>query len=827
MSETQDAWLLRVLDLKVERGNGTIPPPPPPPGGNAPRQEKTSARPGRRAQRIVWQAPDLTYGAVLSDVPEAVVAEGNQDAAPRYVPPRGATVLAAGTHDLAVFVAGNDVWLDAQQPLTLRIDPRPLTVTVLAASIAEGESKPTLRYQADRLVSPDAIAVAFAHADPSHAPVGQRLPVTASVTFTRGDARNYAITVVPGTLEVTESYEAMDQKITALRHDMLDHKRKLLDELDQVKLLRDDRDNDPLALSRALAALRPRVDFVAVEKVVLTAASGTKLKAADTTLALTAALTPANPTDPALSWAPSRPDLVSVSPAGLVTRLGPAGGKVVVTATAAGVDQGDNPVLGPLEIEVETKPETILIAPPAQIRFDDPVKLRASVDPPDAPQDVRWKTTGNRPRNVALSADGTVTVTAPTTSGGSSGGKITVVASAEADPSVTETIAITFGGYVASDIRLTTAPRGGTVTIGQEIEIRADVVPDKAEQKVEFTLDDPSIATLSDVADATAKLKITGGGTIVLRARAAGAGKGGTDIESTRSFTAQAAITDIAIAVPPALTIDQTAPIPVTFTPKESRAGIIWSVDPADMAEVARGTLRPLRAGTKIARSAGVTITAPATAQVAIGQWDVIRPILERFARAIHIFDHPPVEEAYGRYTYNLRRRAEQGTVVTLGQVRGELIALRNNSWILNHAEWLEKSGFGSSNGGTYIRNDTQIPVGGQSFPIHLTMFANGESRPMGNNAVTLLDWMIQRNAAMLSMHATLTARPGGGHEVKQFISGAVWTASPVFRNAWAVPAVQLDQAARNWLTARETDVDNALQAYVNGIRADDGTAMG
>jgi uncharacterized protein YjdB len=808
--------------------------------GSALRDKVKRAR-DRKDQTIVWQPPALTYGAALSTLPPAAVKEGNMTATIVYAPPLDAKVLPVGVTPITVSVPGNDAYKPFRQTYVVSVAPRSLVVRVQPTEMAAGEKPPPLQYAADGLVPPDTIAVEFKGApDATSRPNQEGYEVTPEVTFTRGSAASYAITLNPGRVVVTRSFADMDTDISELRRAILKltdpPKSALLKRLDDTKDMRD----RPAELQKELRAIdgeHYEAAYKAVESVAVVLTSGHQKIERDETLRLTATIKPADATEPGVTWSTDQPELVSVSEQGEVTRKAGsiAGGTAVLRATS----KARGNATGTLTIEVTPKPTAVRIVLPAgPVFYGYTDKLIATVEPVDAPQSVTWRLQSGGKGFATLSADGQLVVSAPRNSSRVPGA-LKVRAISQLVPEVFDEDDVPLAGYPVASIRIKTAKK--TIAAGETVTFEAEVKPNEAAQAVSWALNGKDIATLAKSNDTTATVTFAKPGQVELTATAAD----GSGTSDSRWFGAAVPLISLSIECPKAtIKLTELMTLKPLFDPPEANCRVDWkSSKPAVVVVDRLGQVQPAAPGKATVQVSADGKTASVEVEVKLDgatvltpqQAGVIMPLIDAFAEKIGITGNQNAKRAYDKYKYTLRQDVSKGgrvssggtTPINFDTIRAELIDLRNKSFMLEHANWLEHAGFRAARN-CMLRDEGNIVLTMGTFSGHVTMFDTGAQLAIGNSADALARAVFRDNANDFNgLHATAYVGSGTEQQFKAYASGALWWPPADHSSKWGFNVGKAREELVTWLNNNKDAGINALTTYHDQIKKNDNAAFG
>jgi hypothetical protein len=838
---------------------------PPSPGGDGPKGSK-GEEPRKAPQTIVWVLPSLHYGAALSTLPRAVITDGNTTATPVYTPPLDATVPGVGQHPMSVFVAGNDQYLPATVPVTLQVLKKSLVVTVEPAQMAAGTKPPALKFKAEGLVPPDAVSVVF-----NNAPTDKSEPkldgyeVTPVVTFTSGSVLNYDLEVKSAQVVVTKSFSNMDAEITRLRHAIVALKDDvLLKRLDDIEKRRDKRETEPAALAKELATVDQELydaTYVPVTAVTVAAIGAAKIEK-DQGPRLQAKIVPPNATVQGVDWVPDDSGMVVVSDDGQVTRAPGSvdGGNAIVRA----ISKSREKVPGPITIEVVAKPVDIDIEAPDHIFLGTrALQLKATVVPPEAPQAVTWSIDGAYNKaNISITREGLLSVEKPTSKGGTAKGRLGLKATSTADPTVFSILPVPFGGVAATGITIPPPDKSAKIEPGSQVKLEASVEPSEAAQKVTWSLDSEGVATIASQTDTTITLAIAKPGEIEVTATATD----GTGVTRMRRFGVKVPVTGLTIESPKTtIDIGETVTLVAKFQPDGAREAVEWTPSDASVVRIdAKGKVNPRKAGetTVTATIPGTKFSAPvklkvqvtATSTLSHEQFDVMRPLIDKYATSIGIVGNPTAAVQYAKYLSSLQKDLFDGgrppnpgagdakIPIDLGTVRTELIALRDKYYSLEHRDWLKKAKFSEKNN-CLLRDEGKITVktsrdDGEpddewTFDGHVTMFDTGEQLPVGSDPQALIRKVYRVNAkGYAGLHVTAYVYPTNkDQQIKGYISGWDWKPSPGsnIQTWWhdlGLPFFKVQAALEDWLDDNMEPANKALTDCYDDIRKNDGKTI-
>ena len=776
-----------------------------PPGKTPPDKPADLVLPELWDQTVVWNPPNLTFGVALNSLPPATIVEGNVGAPITYEPALDAMVPPVGVMTIYVSVPGNAAFRPVlRRPFAVTVGARSLVVTVQPAEMAAGGPVPDLQYVADSLAPGDATTVAFDGAPDARSAVKlDGYPVAPVVAFTHGSAANYAITLVSGLVVVTRSFNDMDAEITRLRHGFLGlpsgpskdtaeakSKARLVARLDEVEKKRDKRDLAPAALEKLLRELDRElydVTYVPVTAVEVVCVAGEARIARDETVTLKATVEPANATEQGVIWQPDDPELIAVSQTGEATRApdSVAGGKAVARATSVSRER----ISGALAIEVTPKPTSIKIDAPEHVFFDGKAVLKAQVQPLDAPQDVVWSIVSGRKPVVNLTGSGELSIARPAQHQKIAGGRLTIQAKSATVPSLTEQCWIDFGGYAATDIQIE-LPRNAKFQIGAELLVTARVIPDNASQEVEWSFSGGDMATMGEPRANAVPVRFDKPGQVELTATTTD----GTGIARSRWLGAPVPLVSVAIACPKAtIELGQTMDLAPVFEPLTAKCAVSWSSSDTSILRVDRktGKLSPAKTGKATitvaaddkSRSMEISVTALSdTSVLSADQASVVLSLIDAYAVRIGIRAD---DKTYLSYRYKLAQDAAGGgrettagrVPVALSTVRAELIAMRNNRYTKEHAEWLDAAGLTGGSGNCRTRECGSAELTSMTFnESHLTLFDTKAQLPIGGTSDALVAAVLRNSiAGMAGLHLTAYAA-SKAEEMKVYNSGTPWT---------------------------------------------------
>ncbi len=795
----------------------------------------------RRPQILTWDdlPSDVDFGWVMNQAPPVTVVEGNRAGVPIYTPALNARIPDFGDHTLMVTVPGNDEFEEATLYKPLHV--RRLKLEVKAPRLYKESGKPlpdlspvvTGRLRpGDRMV---ATTECEARADSPENLDGY--PVLVKLDWQQGKASNYDLFVANGWLKVRPGWDEMEQRIKQLRARALklpkDRQKALgpgFDDVRDSRLKGEKPDLDGEAENlRQLTIDLDEQEYFKVTGVSFAPHAGT-IQALET-LQLTAAVEPKNASNPALIWTVDLPELATVSADGTVKRVGQPGGEVTVTATSACRDG----IIKSTKIKIRPRPLVVEVIAPEQLFLGETVQLTARVLPPEADQAVTWKRTGTWKKNSKMTASGSLTIDAPSTSGGSAQGSCSLLALAAADPAIeSEEADIPFGGKRSTAVRLLPSKR--TVELGERVALSAEVTPPEAAQLVTWSVDDDSIAHLEGADDASSEavLVMDKAGTVKVR----GTTTDGSGVDAEIKINVKVHLTAFDVTVPRTQIgiVDRLVLTPV-FTPSEGACRVEWSVADSDKdapARVEKNVLYPLGAGTVtlcatvpdtgFKKDLLITVVAAPTMAVDANSWDCIRPLIGKFAEKIKITENENCNAKFGKWLYALgeeiTRRAGSRTLQAL---KNEMIALRNEEYRLLHEDWLAEAGFAWGSSNCMIRNNATL----DERKVHLTMFPTAATIEIGNNYAALENKIYRKNVTgRVSMHATLYVNPSMKlDECKAYFSGEDWTpVTQVIERMGGYAKYNVTKSRlETWLTNNVIDARTALQDLFNDIRVNDG----
>jgi uncharacterized protein YjdB len=800
---------------------------------------ETSPSAPRKEQCISWNVPkEIEFGTMMNALPTATVTEGNQAAAPMYTPPLNDRRPGFGDHTLTVTVPGNDEYNEARLVQPLHVKRAKLTVEAPRLTVEVGKPVPTLTPTVTgKAVPPDVVDVTLPHAVPPTPPVNMNgYPFMPVVQVSSGLAENYEITVKPGFLKVRPTDAQMEKNVGDFRRRTLKLDKSLqgplLEILDKIEKKRIKLKQDALAdLLQQLEMDLIEGEYVKVTGLTIAPADGAAINKEHESVQFTATVTPQDAKQPGVRWSVDDPTLATITPdGGLLTRVGKAGGPVVVTATSLCRDA----LIASATVDIKPRPQSIRVTnAPVNVFLNSMVTLTAVVDPPDADPGLTWKLISKVIKNVSTTREGQVKVDEPTRAGGSAKGTITMQASSEADPTVFEQVTFTFGGFGAKSVD-TKAEPGRVVNVGESVTIAARVNPPEAAQDVEWKLDDPSMADMT-VEGQKITLRTKAGGPVKVTCKT----KDGSNVERDYTVTAKVAATGFSTNCPKtAIDIIDTLQFSPVFQPPEAKARVEWSVAPDGIATIDNaGKLTPRNSGTVTvtAKLLGtsfsdvktITITASPTSPIGLDHWDILLPRIDAYAEKLCIMQHHLTKPEYKKWKDDLRGAMEKsGTTKTLAQMKTELLALRNERYKYSHSNWLSKAGFAAGKN-CFIRNDGRMPHGTHNFRVHMTMFPTADQFSIGTSLTDLTNSVYRRNVTgFVSMHATLyVAEDNTDEQVKTYASGEDYTTKYSFVQKWALNGITyllVKDDLSDWMGDIQDEATNALKAVYDQVHAND-----
>jgi hypothetical protein len=792
---------------------------------------------GRQKQTLTWAVPaEVDYGWLMTQLPPVVVVQGNAAAVPVYSPPiHVARAPGFGDHTLTVTVAGNDQYEDATLSMPLHVKKCVLAVRAPKLYMELGGPLPDLRpVMTGAVPACDRLVVTHTCAARADSPENlDGFPITVTLDWQQGGPANYELTVANGFLKVRPGWDAMEKRIKELRARALKLPKERLKALDpafdEVRDARLKGDQPDLGLEaeklRQLATDLDEQEYFKVTDVAI-AAHAPRIEALET-IKLAATVQPPNASQPALKWSVDREDRATVGEDdGVLTRTGKDGGKVIVTATSLCRDG----IIKSTVVTVVPRPLEVEVIGPLNAFLDEPIQLQARVLPAEADQRVTWKRAQPTwKKNAGMNAQGQMTVSSPTASGGAMSGVCHVRAVSVADEEVSGEGSVHFGGKKTNSVAV--APSKKVVELGERVTLKAKVGPDLAGQEVDWILDDDSIAHLENVEDLSAEVVMDKGGRVTVRAVA----RDGTGMEASAEVSVKVHLTAFDVTVPKnQIDIVATLPLTPVFAPKEGACRLDWSfAKDSAPARVDKGVLYPLGKGlikltasvpdTPFKKALAITVVAADTMVVDATSWPQIKPLVERYAGRIKITENDNCQQKFMRWLYDLNDEImNKAKTRTLKKIKDDMIALRNVQYRLSHWDWLEEAGFAQGSESCMIRNDTLL--GGRS--VHITMFPTAETIEVGSVYQTLENKIYRINAGgHVSVHATLHVNPARrSDQCKVFASGVDWTPPfPVIQFLGGYPAyntIRSDQS--DWLDDNLDDAQDALEALFDGVHEND-----
>lgn len=662
------------------------------------------------------------------------------------------------------------------------------------------------------------------------------------LTWVKGDAGRYAVTLVNGWLKVRPTWDSMEKEIKSLRDRWLKLRARLPKEQDQelqkiFDKVRDHRlsDKDELAEEaealRSLASEIGEAEYVKVTAIEIAAHAG-RIEVREA-LKLAAQVQPAQATQPGIRWSVDRDDLATIAPDGTLARTGREGGAVRVTATSACRDG----LMAHAVVNLRPLPQLIEVAEGQGVYFGRPMVLAFKVLPPEADQRVSWKR--RQPawkKNCSMDgATGTISVVEPDRSGGSRSGWLNVQAVSAVDPEVTGDGAVRISGSRPLSIKLT-ASASKVDAIGQSVHVSAKVEPAEAEQEVIWSLDDDSVAALDNASENAVDVRMTAGGTVTLRAVSAVAG----DVDASVTVGVKVHLTGFDVTVPKtAIGIVEALKFTPVFTPKEAASKLNWQLAKGSPAgSIDKGVLKPAAVGeftvvasvpdTAFTKTIKVTVSAGDAMAVTDAQWPQIRELMKAFSKKLCIHEIEACNAKFERWLYDLGQKFEkQAYTRTLLELRDDMVAWRDDNWRLGHWEWLEKAEF-AAGGNCYIRNDETLAHDSKNYRVHMTMFPTDATVEIGPKAdYEKLENKIYRTNRdnFVSMHATLYVKPvGKDDQVKVYTSGDDWK-PPGHVKAFLggnVKYQQLRTALAGWMNTNMGHAQTALKTVFDRVHKDD-----
>lgn len=217
-----------------------------------------------------------------------------------------------------------------------------------------------------------------------------------------------------------------------------------------------------------------------VEGIVIEA--DTTIIARGTSMQLRSIVTPSDAFDNRVTWSSSDDNIISVDQEGNVTAK--AAGKAIVTATA--VDGAGT--TGSIELNVIVPVEGITIEPAElNISVNDSHQLIAKVMPEDATHtDVTWSS--DNPEVATIDEDGIVTA--------HSKGTATITVNVNDAPEISASCIINVLPPIPESISISETEI--SVEIGNSFQLFATVYPAEAPQEIEWSSENPEIATVNE-----------------------------------------------------------------------------------------------------------------------------------------------------------------------------------------------------------------------------------------------------------------------------------------------------------------------------------------
>ncbi|MDE6288560.1 MAG: Ig-like domain-containing protein [Muribaculaceae bacterium] len=384
-----------------------------------------------------------------------------------------------------------------------------------------------------------------------------------------GEEVKLAVTVAPATAEQDVTWEVSDSKIVSVDNTGL--VRGLSVGTTRVT-----------ARSTAFPSITGYCD-VTVNPVTATAISLDKENVElrmGSNATLTATVSPANTTNPAVAWSSSDSGIVSVDDKGVITAVKPGEATVTVSTTDGSSLKAS--------CKVKVLPPLATAVTLSKTSLDLTVKatavLTATVSPAEASQAVQWSSSDAKVATVA--ADGTVTAVAP--------GAAVITATTTDGSGVKATCAVIVTEAKVSSITLDKTALG--LRIGQTETIVATVLPDYAgNRRLDWTSDNPAVATV----DANGKVTAVALG----EANVTAVATDGSGVKASCKVTVTNALaTGVTLDITEAtLRVRESVKLTATVTPEGAVNAVNWSSNAPEVASVdAQGNVSALAAGKAI-----------------------------------------------------------------------------------------------------------------------------------------------------------------------------------------------------------------------------------
>ena len=298
--------------------------------------------------------------------------------------------------------------------------------------------------------------------------------------------------------------------------------------------------------------------------------------AVNQTLQLTAAVTPSNATNKAVTWSSSNTSVATVSSTGLVTAK--AVGSATITVTTA--DGSNKSATCLVTVTAQQATGISLNKTSATINNGETLQLTATVTPSTASQAVTWSSSNTAVATV--SSNGLVTAKAP--------GMVTITATTADGSNLTASCAVTVRQLATG---ITLSQTTASIAVNQTLQLTATVTPNNATNKaVTWSSSNTSVATVSSNGLVTAKA--VGNATITATT------KDGTNLRATCVVTVtQQLATGITLSQTEAeIGVGETLTLTATVTPASTpNKSVVWRSDNTAIATVVRGVVTGVGVG--------------------------------------------------------------------------------------------------------------------------------------------------------------------------------------------------------------------------------------
>jgi hypothetical protein len=772
----------------------------------------------------------------MSSLPEVVIEDGPPGATPVYRPARDARVPGFGDHTLSVTVPGSGDFEDATLVRPLHVRRRRITVTARPATMPLGGPLPKFQYALTwgALVGGDELSVEWDTEATKDSPVNPAgYPLRPRVSLARGIAANYEIVTIGGCVKVHRGLAALEAHIRTLRNRWLALPKTkqagaLSDALDEIAKSRlDDRLAEVEDQLRSLELDIIEAEYVPVTGLTITAPKEKPL--AGTAVKLEAKIEPANATEPAFDWSINDSAFGAIAADGTLTIAAgtPAAG-LRVTATSRSREQTQST----LPLAVQPLPTGVeWIDPPTHLFFGDTVALKARVLPPEAAQAVEFRMPGGgqRPKNVDFQGKAaTLAVTEPSASGGSRRGYLRLRAQPKDLEDLGDNIPVTFGGYRVRNVELKATSK--EVVTGATIKVTCTVNPKEADQDVTWSIDSGEVARLENESSGSVDVVTVGSGPVKLTATASGGVQGEVTLVAKKEcknfhFTADKPTADVT----------ESFKLTGVFDPPEARGRIDWELKPAGIAKMDGNVVLPLKAGkvsvkgtlpgTKLTHSLELTVTTDEKKALGPDSWKRLKELVDKYAGTVKLKETTSGANAYSKWIYDMQKDVEAAAKTpTLEELAKEIRTLRDKHYKLTHDEWLEKAGF-ASGGNCYIRSNSTLNHGGQTYSVHMTQFPTGADIEIGDDFDALESKVYRENkTGFVSMHATLYLDSTKSRQLKTFVSGENWIApyTTIQSMGGHVAYNDLKADLEDWMNDNRDEARTGLEDLYDSIKEND-----